>query len=68
VRPHKPILLAVKATHLHPKFNPVNLYNDIALIELAESVDLRYNENPQIGTVCLPSSKYEFEIEANNAR
>ena len=37
---------------VHPEFYSGNLYNDIALIRLAGSVD--FARNPHISPVCLP--------------
>lgn len=41
----------VHAIHIHPKFNPTNAYNDIALIELAYSTTFAYH----INRVCMPT-------------
>ena len=36
---------------IHPSFNDVNLYNDIALLHVESEFDI---SRPYIGTVCLP--------------
>ncbi|XP_042229160.1 uncharacterized protein LOC121871091 isoform X2 [Homarus americanus] len=41
----------VKYIEIHPLFNPKNLHNDIALIELTEPIKYQYH----INTICLPN-------------
>ena len=53
--------IPVKRIHLHENYNPINLNDDIALIELdnsvAEAKDLRF---PFIRGVCMPHKDEEF--------
>lgn len=47
----------VHSVFIHPKFNPKNVHNDIAVLELATPIDLKYH----INTVCLPSPGQIFD-------
>lgn len=47
----------VQAIYINPKFNPKNVHNDIAILELATPIDFKYH----INTVCLPSKGQVFD-------
>jgi len=52
--PFKNIEIEVERIDIHPEFNPDNLYNDIAVIKLAQPLDV--NAYPHIKPVCLPQA------------
>lgn len=53
--PHEDYL--VERVLIHPKFNPNNLWNDIALLKLDRPVNFK----PNIDSVCLPTPDEVFE-------
>ena len=55
--PYSPVEILVKRMTIHREFNPVNLHNDIAILQLERPVDFAEG-NPQIGTVCLPDKLF----------
>ncbi|MCL4123678.1 UNVERIFIED_CONTAM: hypothetical protein GTU68_009477, partial [Idotea baltica] len=47
----------VYAIYIHPKFNPRNVHNDIAVMELLEPIEFQYH----INAACLPSHGQIFD-------
>lgn len=59
------VSMSVKSFQIHPKFNQVNIWNDIAIIKLSDKVTL----NDRIQIACLPQKKdnYYPPIKYKNA-
>lgn len=50
----------VSAIFIHPGFtNPANLFNDIAVLRLATSINV--DITPAIDTICLPTGTMNFD-------
>lgn len=56
--PYKNVEVPVESVLFHPGFNPSNLQNDLALVRLAEPVDV--NAYPHIKSACLPEKGYQY--------
>jgi secreted trypsin-like serine protease len=56
--PYKNVEIEVEWIQLHPQFNPDNLYNDVAIIKLAQPIDLK--AYPHIRSACLPNPQHNY--------
>ena len=56
--PYKNVEVDAGRVEIHPAFNPKNLQNDVAIITLAQPVNL--NSYPHIKSVCLPQQGSQY--------
>lgn len=56
--PYKNVEVDAGRIEIHPAFNPKNLQNDVAIITLAQPVNL--NSYPHIKSACLPQQGSQF--------
>ncbi|CAL8109478.1 unnamed protein product [Orchesella dallaii] len=52
------IVTTLKQIHLHPKYDPIQKENDIAIIEITESIA----KAPEVIPVCLPNEEYKSKL------